>query len=110
MKKETSVAVLEREKFYQCEVKRRRRKENGGGYEAFWKVKNVQDALDDNDTEFRCKDCHGAVKLYKRRSADGAPSHVEHVSRPDSEYCPASAQFQGADDGRAPRLSQNPVH
>ena len=103
------MAVLEREKYFQCEVKRRRRRENGTGYEAFWKVKSVQDALDDNDTEFRCKECHGAVKLYKRRVAGGAESHVEHISKPDAEYCPASTQFQQATDGRIPRMSMNPV-
>ncbi len=48
--------AVEREKIYECEVKRRRVKA-GGGYEPFWKVKNVAAALVDNDTEFRCKDC-----------------------------------------------------
>jgi len=48
--------AVEREKIYECEVKRRRIKA-GGGYEPFWKVKPVADALVDNDTEFRCKDC-----------------------------------------------------
>ena len=103
------MAVLEREKYFQCEVKRRRRRQDGEGYEAFWKVKSVQDALDDADTEFRCKECHGAVKLYKRRTIGGAESHVEHIHRPDAEYCPASIQFQQATDGRAARLSTQPV-
>ena len=49
------MASAEREKMYECEVKRRRVKE-GGGYEPFWKIKKVVDALADSDTEFRCKD------------------------------------------------------
>ncbi len=48
--------AAEREKIYECEVKRRRLKA-GGGYEPFWKVKPVATALADSDTEFRCKDC-----------------------------------------------------
>ena len=53
--------AAEREtKLYECEVKRRRVK-SGGGYEPFWKVKPVAEALVDADTEFRCKDCGGEV-------------------------------------------------
>ena len=44
--------AVEREKIYECEVKRRRVKV-GGGYEPFWKVKPVAVALADSDTEFR---------------------------------------------------------
>ena len=99
----------EREKIYECEVKRRRRTTTSNGYEAFWKVKSVQEALDDNDTEFRCKDCHGAVKLFKKRVANGPASHVEHIHKPDSEYCPAGMYFRAATDGREPRLSESPV-
>ena len=99
----------EREKIYECEVKRRRRTTNGTGYEAFWKVKSVQEALDDNDTEFRCKDCHGAVKLFKKRVANGPASHVEHIHKSDAEYCSASLFFLQATDGREPHLSESPV-
>ena len=56
------MATTEREKFYVCEVKRRRVRA-AGGYEPFWKVKPIAEALIDEDTEFRCKDCGGAVKL-----------------------------------------------
>jgi len=35
---------------YECEVRRRRVKA-GGGYEPYWKVKSVVDALADDDTE-----------------------------------------------------------
>ena len=73
------------------------------------KVKNVAEALVDEDTEFRCKDCGGAVKVYKSSKVATSPSHVEHKDRTDSEYCPAGAHFRVATDGREPRPSSNPV-
>ena len=69
--------AVEREKIYECEVKRRRVKD-GGGYEPFWKVKSVAEALADSDTEFRCKDCFGEVKLLGRNSKVGTVPYVEH--------------------------------
>ena len=45
--------AVEREKMYECEVRRRRLKA-GGGYEPYWKVKSVAEALEDADTDFRC--------------------------------------------------------
>jgi hypothetical protein len=98
----------EREKMYECEVRRRRLKE-GGGYEAFWKVKNVAVALSDSDTEFRCKDCYGAVKLLGRNGKAGNVPYVEHKLPADSEYCPSGILFKKATDGREPRLSEHPV-
>ena len=80
--------AVERERFYECEVKRRRVRASGG-YEPFWKVKTIADALDDNDTEFRCMNCDGPVKLFKRRSEDGPATHIEHKLKSDSEYCSA---------------------
>ena len=100
--------AIEREKIYECEVKRRRVKA-GGGYEPFWKVKNVSAALIDNDTEFRCKDCGGAVKLFRRHTPGAPPPHIEHKLKSDSEYCSAGMYFLKATDGRQPRLSQSPV-
>ena len=100
--------AIEREKFYECEVKRRRVKATGG-YEPFWKIKPIAIALEDNDTEFRCKDCGGPVKLFKRRTEDGAASHIEHKLKNDSEYCAAGIHFLKATDGRQPRLSESPV-
>ena len=97
-----------RDKIYECEVRRRRTRAQGG-YEAFWKVKSVQEAVEDNDTEFRCKDCHGAVKLYKRKAGATPASHVEHVHKHDAEFCPAGTYFMQAQDGRTPRLSESPV-
>lgn len=103
------MATAEREtKLYEFEVKRRRVKQ-GGGYEPFWKTKTVAEALADADTEFRCKDCHGEVKLYKSHKAGGPGSHAEHKSRADSEYCPQGMYFRKATDGREPRESATPV-
>jgi hypothetical protein len=100
--------AAEREKMYECEVKRRRTKD-GGGYEPFWKVKNVAVALSDSDTEFRCKDCFGAVKLLGRNGKVGTVPYVEHKLPADSEYCPGGLLFKKATDGREPKLSAHPV-
>jgi hypothetical protein len=96
------------EKLYDCEVKRRRVRATGG-YEPFWKIKNFEEALVDGDTEFRCKDCHGALKLSKRSTAAGNAPHVAHKLKRDSEYCAAGVYFLEATDGRAPRTSSEPV-
>lgn len=98
------------EKFYECEVKRRRVSSTGRGYEPFWKVKTIEEALVDGDTEFRCKECHGAVTLHKRHTAQGTVAHVTHKLKIDSEYCPAGGHFLEASDGRMTRLSSTPVH
>jgi len=101
--------AAEREtKLYECEVKRRRVKE-GGGYEPYWKIKKVADALDDADTEFRCKDCFGAVKLFRSHKVGGPAAHVEHKIKRDSEYCLNGLHFRKATDGREPRPSEQPV-
>jgi hypothetical protein len=99
--------VVPPEKLYECEVKRRRVRASGG-YEPFWKVKTLADALIDGDTEFRCKDCHGPLKLHRRHAA-GAVSHVEHKLKTDSEHCISGARFLEATDGREPRQSSSPV-
>ncbi len=102
------MAVQEREKFYECEVKRRRIRA-AGGYESFWKTKRIAEALVDEDTEFRCKDCGGAVKLFRRRTVNAPPPHIEHKHKSDSEYCSAGLYFLKATDGRAARMSSAPV-
>jgi hypothetical protein len=99
--------VVTPEKLYECEVKRRRVRA-GGGYEPFWKVKSLVDALLDGDTEFRCKDCHGPLKLHRRHTA-GAVSHLEHKLKTDSEHCQLGARFSEATDGREHRQSSTPV-
>ena len=100
--------AIEREKIYECEVKRRRVKQ-GGGYEPFWKVKSVAVALADSDTEFRCKDCYGVVKLLGRNGKEGSVPYVEHKSTADSEYCANGLLFKKATDGREPKHSAHPV-
>ena len=100
--------AAEREKMFECEVKRRRVK-TGGGYEPFWKVKNVATALVDNDTEFRCKDCGGAVKLLGRNGKAGTTAYVEHKVPADAEHCASGLAFKKATDGREAKPSANPV-
>lgn len=98
----------EREKIYELEVKRRRVRA-AGGYEPFWKVKQLAEALLDQDTEFRCKDCAGAVKLFRGNTRTLAPAHVEHQQKSDSDYCSGGLHFRMATDGRASRMSAAPV-
>ena len=100
--------AAEREKMFECEVRRRRVKA-GGGYEAFWKVKNVAVALSDADTDFRCKDCYGQVKLLGRNGKEGTVPYVEHKVAADAEFCPSGLPFKKATDGREPRPSAHPV-
>jgi hypothetical protein len=88
---------------------KRRRVRATGGYESFWKVKPITVALEDNDTEFRCMSCGGAVKVFKRRSEDGPATHIEHKLKNDSEYCAAGMYFLKATDGRLSRPSATPV-
>lgn len=101
-------AEKDREKIMQVEVKRRRVKA-GGGYEPFWKVKDLAVALVDEDTEFRCKDCGGALKVFKSQKAGQPVSHAEHKDKQDSEFCPVGLHFLKAGDGREPRPSARPV-
>jgi hypothetical protein len=100
--------ATEREKMFECEVRRRRVKA-GGGYEPYWKVKNVAEALVDEDTEFRCKDCFGPVKLLGRNGKTGTVAYVEHKLSSDAEFCPSGLLFKKATDGREPRSSTHPV-
>jgi hypothetical protein len=93
-----------REKLLECHVQRRRTRA-AGGYEFFWKVKSVAEAVVDGDTAFRCKDCLGSVKLFNRAT----PAHVEHRSAHDAEFCASSIIFQQATDGRAARQVATPV-
>ncbi len=103
------MASKEREKIYECEVKRRKLRASGSGYEPFWKLKTVQDAVDDNDTEFRCNKCHGVMKLHRRKAGQAAASHAEHLSRPDAEYCAAGMSFQQGKDAHTSVLAESPA-
>ena len=100
--------AAEREKIYDIEVKRRR-VAAAGGYEPFWKVKTVQDALADNDTEFRCKDCHGEMKVLGKTGKAGTIPYVEHKHAVDSEHCANGMLFRKATDGREPKHSGKPI-
>jgi hypothetical protein len=104
MQQEEHVASVE--KIYTCEVKRLFVRNGNKVWD--WKVVNVGDAIRDGDTVFRCKDCHGAVRLHGRHVAHGPAPHVEHRSRQDSEYCPAGMYFR-QHPGRLPKLSSTPV-
>jgi hypothetical protein len=94
------------EKIYQCEVKKLFRR--GDRNVSEWVPMTVAEALLCGVTDFRCKDCHGAVKLHGRHVAHGPAPHVEHRSRQDSEYCPAGYYFRQHTE-RKPRLSEHPV-
>jgi hypothetical protein len=98
---------LNTEKFYECEVKRLFK--IGDLKERRWMTKAVAEALIDGDTEFRCKDCHGAVKLFNKNVVHGPSPHAEHKTKQDSEYCPSGMHFRLAKDGRSPSLSLKPV-
>ena len=100
--------ATEREKMHECEVKRRRVRA-GGGYEQYWKVKTLVDALADMDTEFRCKDCGGAVKVLGRSGKEGTVPFVEHKHAADAAYCVSGLTFRSATDGREARPSSQPV-
>ena len=69
-------------------------------------------ALVDNDTEFRCKDCRGEVKVLGKTSKAGTPAYVEHKRTEDGEYCVSGCGLQAGDGwageplvGEAGRLS-----
>ena len=93
--------AVEREKMYECEVRRRRLKA-GGGYEPYWKIKNVAVALVDEDTDFRCKDCFGAVKLLGRNGKAGTVAYVEHKPASRRRVLSQRSALQRATDGREP--------
>jgi hypothetical protein len=94
------------EKIYRCEVKKLFLR--SGHKTRVWIEVAVADAISDGATQYRCKDCHGAVRLHSKHVADGPAPHVEHRSRQDSEYCPAGMYFR-REPGRKPRLSAMPV-
>jgi hypothetical protein len=72
-------------------------------------VKTIADAVSDSDTEFRCKDCHGEVKLMGKNSKAGTPPWVEHKLAADSEVCANGMLFRKASDGREAQLSARPI-
>lgn len=94
------------EKIYECEVKKLFLRD--GKKVCEWVLMSVADAIRDGATEFRCKDCHGAVKPHGKHLAHGPAPHVEHKSRQDSEYCLAGFYFR-QHPGREARLPFSPV-
>jgi hypothetical protein len=94
------------EKIYSCEV--RKLFVRAGEKRSEWVIVSVADAIRDSATHFRCKDCHGAVRLHGRNVQHGPAPHIEHRSRQDSEYCPAGMYFR-QHPGRVPRKSLMPV-
>jgi uncharacterized protein YfaT (DUF1175 family) len=94
------------EKLYECEVKKLYLRD--GQKRREWVTMAVSEAVKQGVTEFRCKDCHGPVRLHARHVAHGPAPHVEHRSKQDSEYCPAGFYFR-QNPGRTPRLSFSPV-
>jgi hypothetical protein len=94
------------EKIYTCEVKKLFLRDGVKVEE--WATAEVAEAIRDELTQFRCKDCHGAVRLHGRHVEHGPTPHVEHKSRQDSEYCPAGMYFR-RHPGRVSRLSSAPV-
>lgn len=94
------------EKIYQCQVKKLFRIGETNQWQ--WVSMAVKDALAAGASEFRCKDCYGAVKLHGKHVAHGPAPHIEHKSRQDSEYCPSGFYFRKY-PGREPRMSLMPV-
>ena len=99
--------VKEREKIYECEVRRFFLVD--GTKVKRWTVKPVRDAIELENAEIRCKDCWGEVKVFRKHAAHAAAPHVEHKLRQDSEYCPSGMYFREAKDGREQRKSEFPV-
>lgn len=98
--------MKETEKIYTCEVKKLFLRNGEKVWE--WVVADVADAIRDEATQFRCKDCHGAVRLHGKHVEHGPAPHVEHKSRQDSEYCPSGMYFR-QHPGRVARLSSSPI-
>jgi len=74
-----------------------------------WVQVPVSDVIPEKaSTVYRCKDCYGKVKLLDKHVSHAAAPHAEHISRQDSEYCPAGMYFR-QNPGREPRLSLSPI-
>ena len=95
-----------KESMYSCEAKKQFMRSGTKRWE--WVPMQVDAAVRDEVTQFRCKDCHGSVKLFVRRVPNGPAPHIQHKLREDSEYCPSGIYFQQNPD-REPRLSEKPV-
>ena len=98
--------MKDHEKIYTCEIKKLYIRSDEKVWD--WVISVVADAIRDEAAQFRCKDCHGAVRLHKQHVEHGPAPHVEHKRHDDSEYCPAGMHFR-RHPGRVPRISSMPV-
>ncbi len=95
------------DEIYTVEVKRKFKV--GDSYVLKWVERPVSDVIPEREsTVYRCKDCYGKVKLLDKHVSHAASPHAEHVSRQDSEYCPAGMYFR-QNPGREARLSLSPI-
>lgn len=81
-----------KEKIYECEVKRPHQKKDGQRYWA-WIQREVS-LVGDTDP-VRCYECKGKVRIHRKRKANGPKDHVEHIRREDSEGCSLGDYFMG---------------
>lgn len=82
------------DKVFKCEVKVPFRE--GGTTVRRWTVKPVTQVND--GAEVRCLECHGEVRIHRKKKADGVPDHVEHCKRADSESCSLGHYFKGVSE------------
>jgi hypothetical protein len=95
------------DEIYTVEVKRKFKVNDG--YVLRWVERPVSDVIPEKDSiAYRCKDCHGKVKLFDKHVSHAASPHAEHISRQDSEYCPAGMYFR-QNPGREARRSLSPI-
>ncbi len=94
------------EKIYECEA--RKPVVRDGVKVREWRVVPVAEVIAEQLSEYRCKDCHGRVRLHRKHVENAPAPHAEHLSRQDSEYCPMGMYFR-QNPGRQPRLSSQPV-
>ena len=91
------------ERIYHCQVKVAFLQPSGEKVRD-WKTVPVTEVIEAGHTEVRCKDCWGAVKVFRKHKANAPAPHVEHKHRQDSEICPSGHYFKGV-----PKTSTNPV-
>lgn len=61
-----------------------------------WVEIAVADVSAEGGKEIRCMHCKGEVKVVKQKTASGAPLHVDHRSRLDTDQCLGGRSFGGA--------------
>ena len=94
------------EKIYTCEAKKLFKVDGEKVWK--WVTMNVADAIRDEVAQFRCNECHGAVRLHRKKVEHGPEPHVEHKVHHDSEWCKSGMHFK-RNAGREHRLSETPV-